>query len=66
MKRLNVLVLMVVGFMVLGVSLVYATEDIADTQTSQVTLTIEETSQLGISNPNVTGSLNRDGNSETS
>lgn len=66
MKKLNVLVLMVVGFMVLGVGSVYAAEDIADTQTSQVTLTIEETSQLGITNPNVTESLNRDGNSETS
>ena len=75
MRNLKVLTMVVIGLMVMGSAAVYAapgTEDSSggvgdDRQTSTVTLTVDETCQLGIGGTvNPSEAISRDGNSETS
>jgi len=68
MRNFKVLTMVVIGLMVMGSAAVYAVEDgaVDDTQTSTVSLTIDNTCQLDITSPAVAASLSQDGNSETS
>ncbi len=67
MRNFKVLAMVVIGLMVMGSAAVYAGEDLADTQTSTVTLTIDATCQLGIGGTvNPSEAISQDGNSETS